>query len=291
MQVVIHAGAHMTDDDKLVHCLLQNKERLSAIGTDVPDPRLYRKMLRDVLQASLKAGINEESREVFLETINHDLSADRLVLTNAAFFGVPKMAIGQGQFYPQAEARLNILKQIFPRDQIEMFLALRDPGTLLPALLEKTPYDAIEDFLNGYDPREFRWSDMIKRLRQSFPDMPLTIWCNEDTPLIWGQVVREQAGLDPNARFEGEFLLLEEIMTAEGIARFQSYLSGHPTMTEIQKRRVIVAFLDKFVREDEIEEELDLPGWTEDLMDKMSETYDEDVFDISRMPGVNFIAP
>ena len=40
-----------------------------------------------------------------------------------------------------------------------------------------------------------------------------------------------------------------------------------------------------------IEEELDLPGWTEALVDELSEIYDEDVFEISRIPGVNFIAP
>jgi hypothetical protein len=57
----------------------------------------------------------------------------------------------------------------------------------------------------------------------------------------------------------------------------------------VQKRRVIAAFLDKFVREDEIEEELDLPGWTEDLVDQLSDLYDEDIFDVQRVPGINMI--
>lgn len=62
-------------------------------------------------------------------------------------------------------------------------------------------------------------------------------------------------------------------------------------MTEMQKRRVMVAFLDKFAIEDEIEEELDLPGWTDELVDELTDTYEEDCFSLSRIPGVTVIAP
>ena len=61
--------------------------------------------------------------------------------------------------------------------------------------------------LNGVDPGAFRWTDMVKRLREAHPDMPMTIWCNEDTPLIWAQVVREMAGLDPIAATEFDELI------------------------------------------------------------------------------------
>ena len=40
-----------------------------------------------------------------------------------------------------------------------------------------------------------------------------------------------------------------------------------------------------------MEEEYDLPGWTEAVMDRLTELYDDDVHEIARMPGVNFIAP
>lgn len=291
MQVVIHAGAHMTDEDRLVNVLLRNRDLLTAIGTDVPDPNTYRKLLRDILGEVKRSGVSSESRDIVLDAISHDPGNDRLVLSNHAFFGTPKMAIGQGMFYPAAEMRIEAFRQIFPNDQLELFLALRDPAAHLPALFAKTPHDTMADFLNGVDPAQFRWSETIARFRQNFPDMPITVWCNEDSPLIWAQVVREMAGLDPHAGFDGEFALLEEIMTTIGMKRFETYLSSHPGMTEIQKRRVISAFLDKFVKEEEIEEELDLPGWTEDLVDTLSEAYDEDVFEIDRIQGVNFITP
>ena len=291
MQVVIHAGAHLTDEDRLVGVLLKNRDMLSAIGTDVPDPQNYRKLLRDILNEVKTSGITPETRDIVLEAIQHDAGNDRLVLSNHAFFGTPKMAVGQGMFYPAAEMRIEAFRQIFPNDQLELFLALRDPATYLPALFAKTPHDTMADFLNGVDPMHFRWSETIARFRRAFPDMPITVWCNEDSPLIWAQVVREMAGLDPHAEFTGEFALLEEIMTSAGMKRFETYLASHPGMTEIQKRRVISAFLDKFVKEDEIEEELDLPGWTEELVDSLTDNYDDDVFEIERIQGVNFITP
>ena len=79
-------------------------------------------------------------------------------------------------------------------------------------------------------------------------------------------------------------------MSKEGMQRFAAYLKSHPDMTEIQKRRVISAFLDKFALE-EIEEELDLAGWTEDLMDDMTDVYDEDMLEVQRIPGITLIAP
>ena len=59
----------------------------------------------------------------------------------------------------------------------------------------------------------------------------------------------------------------------------------------MQKRRVIAAFLDKFALDEEIEEELDMPGWTEELVAELTEVYDEDVLAIQRIPGVTVLTP
>ena len=73
--------------------------------------------------------------------------------------------------------------------------------------------------------------------------------------------------------------------------RFAAYLKSHPDMMEIQKRHVISAFLDRFALEEEIEDELDLAGWTKDLMDDMTDVYDEDMLEVQRIPGITLIAP
>ena len=110
-------------------------------------------------------------------------------------------------------------------------------------------------------------------------------------PLIWSQIIRDMAALDVQEKIAGGFDLLATIMSKEGMQRFRAYLDSHPDMSEIQKRRVIAAFLDKFALEEEIEEELDMPGWTEALVDELTEIYDDDVALIQRIPGVNLITP
>lgn len=291
MQVVLHAGAHVTDEDRLVKCLLENHELLEREGTLAPPPALYRKEIRDILNAAHQDGYTPQLRDRALGAVQADAQTERLILSNPGFFGTPKMAASAGVLYSAAEMRLATLSEIFGDDRVELFLATCNLATFLPAIFRQTSLASIADLLRGVPPQNVRWSEMIQRVRTAFPDMPITVWCNEDTPLIWAEVVRELAGLEPRATIKGEFALLSEIMSESGMKRFETYLKSHPGMTETQKRRVIAAFLDKFAEEDAIEEELDLPGWTDDLVDELTTLYDEDCDAIQHIPGVHVITP
>ncbi|MEL6992852.1 MAG: hypothetical protein AAGL92_14900, partial [Pseudomonadota bacterium] len=216
--------------------------------------------------------------------------ADRLVISNDSFFGTHKMAVKR-MFYPASCARLEALRQLLPDDHVELFFAVRNPASFMPALLEITNFNSIGDLFRGYDPLSFRWSELFERIRAQIPDIPITVWCNEDTPLIWAELIREMGGLDPTQEIKGEYDLLQEIMSEGGMKRFLSYVDSHPGMTEVQKRRVIAAFMDKFVDDDAVEEEYELAEWTVDIVDQMTELYEEDVFNIPRVPGVTLITP
>lgn len=292
MQVVIHAGAHTTDENRLVHCLIKNRDMLNEIGTNVPSTGDYHKLIRDVMQTALKTGIADDARDLVLGSVLQGNAIDRLVLSNSGFFGTPKMVTGQeGQLYSASVERLDILRRLFSYDETELFFAICNPATFLPALFDKVPITDFNNFMRGSDPKQVRWSELLSRLRAEFPDLPITVWCNEDLPLIWGEVIRQMAGLDPTAAFEGEFALLDEIMSETGMKRFHAYMASHPGMSETQKRRVIAAFLDKFARDEAIEEELDIPGWTDELIEELTELYDEDLFVIQSLPGINLITP
>ncbi|MEM7076382.1 MAG: hypothetical protein AAGA28_16295 [Pseudomonadota bacterium] len=291
MQVVIHAGAHFTDEDRLVTTLEADAGSLAEHGVCVPEPRLYRKLMRDLFQAAVDSRLAPGTRDIVLDALDVEHTAHRLILSNHSFFGTPKMAVGRGLFYPGSELRLATLQEIFDQDELTLALALRNPATYLPALFARTPHDSMEAFLNEFDPWEFRWSETIARLHAAFPDMPILLWCNEDTPLVWARVLRAVTGLTDRDPVPGEFDLLEGIMTDTGFHRLRSYLSTHDDLTEPQRQRVKLAFLDKFVQIEEIEEELDLPGWDDDIVDELSEAYDQDVEALSQMPGITMISP
>lgn len=291
MQLIFHTGAHYTDEERLLKCLLRNKEDFARRGISVPSPGRYRYLLKDAFKAMQTASPSPDARDVLIDAILDEEIADRLILSNSHFFGSQRFAFAQGTFYPDAPERLSQLQTLFRFEQIELFMAIRNPASFLPAILGKVSTRKFREMMGDTDPREMRWSDTVLRVREAVPDIALTIWCNEDTPMIWAQIIREMAGLEHGDRIDGGFDLLASIMSKEGMTRFHAYLQEHPDLSEVQQRRVIAAFLDKFAIEDKVEEVLDLPGWTDELVDELTDIYDEDVFRIQRIPGVQLIAP
>uniref|UniRef100_UPI002B26EC83 hypothetical protein n=1 Tax=Leisingera sp. TaxID=1879318 RepID=UPI002B26EC83 len=233
----------------------------------------------------------EDAPEVLWDAILDDREADRVVFSNPHFFGSPRHALQDGSLYPEAGERLQALQALFPYDQPEIFMALRNPATFLPALFTKSSRPIVQNALQGSDPVQLRWSGLLAQMRDMVPGMPVTVWCYEDLPMIWDQLLRELGGMEGNAPVKGGMDLLAALMKPEGLARLRAYLAAHPDLTETHKRRVYAAFLDKFAFEDALEEELDLPGWTGALVEEMSVRYEEDLYLIQRMTGVTLIAP
>lgn len=291
MQLVLQTGAHFTEQERLIKSVLRNKDVFAPRGITVPGPNSYRALVRDTLNAMHKAPASPQAREVLLDVILDDAPADRVILSDANFFRTAGTAIQKGVLYPAAAKRMAHMAALFPEDELEIFLAIRNPATLIPIFFENAIDQSDEAFWDGRAPADIRWSDLISDIRQAAPSIPITCWCAEDAPLIWATLIREMADLPAKEQIVGGFDLLSTIMSKEGMERLRSYLHNHPSMTEAQKYRVIGAFLEKFALEDEIEEELDMPGWTEEMVDELSDLYDEDVAVIEGMPGVRFIAP
>jgi hypothetical protein len=59
----------------------------------------------------------------------------------------------------------------------------------------------------------------------------------------------------------------------------------------MQWRKIVSAFLDKFALPDRIATEVEMPGWTEATVAELTRLYEEDVYRITHMPGVDFITP
>jgi hypothetical protein len=293
MQVILHAGLHQTDEDRALKCLLRNAEDWRHEGVAIPGPSKYRRMLAEVIH---KAGDGEpapETREAVLGAMLQQDPGDvsRLILSNENFFSVPKLIFQGGAVYRKAEQRLAVLRQVFAGDALELFIGLRDPATFLPAVHAATPQPEFLDLMEGTDPMDLRWSDFLRRLRADAPEMPITVWCNEDTPLIWGEVIRRMAGLPLDRKITGAFDVFSTIISAEGMQRFRAFLRENPGVNEAQKRRVMLAFLDKFALQEAIEEELDLPGWDANYVAELSARYDADMAEVAQIEGVHFITP
>ncbi|MFW8594799.1 hypothetical protein [Cribrihabitans neustonicus] len=291
MQVILHCGAHATEEDLLLKSLLKNTGDLARHGTQVPGPGRYRTLLRECIAALQTGEPAPNASEVLWDAILEGGEARCAVLSNPHFFGSQRHGLSGSRLYPEAEARLRALQALFPRDRLEVFLALRNPASFLPALLAKVSPATRRDLLGACDPSALRWSDLLTRMRAAAPEITLTVWCFEDAPLIWGTVLRRMAGLAPEARLRGGLDLLASLMPAAGMQRLRAFLDAHPGMREPHKQRVFAAFLAKYALEDAVEEELDLPGWNDALVDQLTALYETDLAAIRALPGVTLIEP
>lgn len=289
MDIAFHIGANCTDGDMLVRSLTKNAAAYAGKGISIPPLTKYRRLLRETIQNLGGSAPLPETRGILLRSINDVPDATRLVMTNSAFICLPIRVFEAGDFYGLATMKMRALTQLFPDDQLHLHLALRNPATFIPAALASTRNRTFDMFMSGLDPRRVKWSSLVTRIRAAAPSATLTVWCNEDTPLIWGEILRSMIGTAPSARLAGEFDVLATIMSSEGMARFASYLKSNPPQGDAQMRQVISAFLDKYALADEIEEEIDLPGWDARLIEELTVLYEADVDAIAQMDGVTVL--
>ncbi|WP_425102182.1 hypothetical protein [Tropicibacter sp. S64] len=293
MQVILHLGVHCTDEDRLLKGLLRNADSWRHAGVAIPGPSRYRRLLSEAVNSIASGRPTPEAREILIDSILSEDPEDvkRLVLSHRNFLSVPKLALQDGLLYRLAERRLGTLRELFAEDHLELHIGLRDFATWLPALLAESPDEHLGALLHGADPMHLRWSSLLRRIRAALPDVPITAWANEDTPLIWGQLLRRMGGQPLDRKITGAFDMLAAVIAPEGMRRFRAFLKENPDLPEPQKRKVMAAFMDKYALDEAVEEELDLPGWDGAYVDMLSELYDEDLEVIAAMDQVTLVLP
>lgn len=291
MQVVFHLGAPCTDAGLMLQSLAKNRARLAEDGILAPSLPRYRPLLRDTVRALKGQTASPEVQEALLDAIIDELEVDRLIFSDPRLVCIHRLVVQGPQIWPMIDRQVAALRGLFPTSGVEIFIGMRNPATLIPALFEASKFTDFAEFTENMQPHAVTWSEMLRRLRMAHPDVPVTVWCNEDTPLLWGQILREITDVPFDYPLKGADDLIETIMDATGFKRLQRYLSDNPAQSEIQRRRIVGAFLDRYAIEDEIEEELDLPGWTRDLVEHLSLAYDDDMAEIARIPGVTLLTP
>ena len=289
MRIVYHLGAHCTDDERLIRCLWKNRETLAQQGIVVPAPTRYRNLLRDTAVTLKGRPASRDTQAVVLDEIMEEERADRLILSWDNFLSYPQWVIRGRALYPAAAERIRAFTQIFPEIEAEFHLAIRNPASFLPVLFSRTRGKSFDEFMGGADPLGLSWLRLVEEVRTLNPDANLTIWCDEDTPLIWPEVLRAVSGHALGTVLTDTDDLLAEIMSPEGLDRMRAYLASNPPASILQRRRIVSAFLDKFALPDQVEMELDLPGWDETMIEDITGQYRRDIARIRTLSGVTFI--
>lgn len=292
MDIALHLGVHCTDDERLLRALLKNGSRLAAAGTLVPPSRAYRQMLPKLVRTLRGAPASGDAQEMVRDALIGDAKATRLILSHENLACFPAQAVGPKGLYPYLHLRLAALANIFPTDDCTFFVALRNPATLVPEILSRTRISDPAAHLGDLDPADLRWRPLLMQMLEAVPDADLVLWCNEDTPLLWPDILHALAGPGVQEFLEGEDDMLLHLLTDAGLAELHAYLDAETGPFPPSRRQEVTAdFLARHARPEEMEVVIDLPGWSTDLIDEMTEAYDEDVATVAALPGVTFLQP
>lgn len=291
MQVVIHAGVAFTDEDRLFRLLRDNAEAMSNHSVAFWGARVFRRQFRTALNEWDHGSNREILRSSFMGLVPNDKTVTRTILTNPGYLGPIQTSIMDGQFYPLAGERVAFMEDAFEGMPIELFLGLRNPGSFISkAVMAQTEADR-QRVLAETDLSCLSWLTLIDNIRDLAPDVRITLWRNEDSPLIWGDIARAMAALPDDTPLNGEYALLSSLVSEAGRAEIEALTAERPVPIEADTRLELSRIFETYALPEAIEEELDLPGWNDDIIAAFNELYEQDMDVLQTMSDVRFLKP
>lgn len=291
MQIAFHIGANCTDEDRLLKSIFKDADSLLQQGIAVPGPGKYRKLLRDTVQQLDGASPKPDTRDILIDAIVEDDSIKRIVMTNDNFIAIPKRIFDHGVFYPQIDIKLRSLQRIFHRDELSLFFSIRNPASFLQDTVRRSEGLTLPQYLGMLTPKEIFWSDAVARIKHAAPDAHLYVWCNEDTPLIWEELIRLQSGTSPDAKVAGRYDLLDHVLTPEGLSHVKATLEDGSARDQHARQDIIADALEVYAKPELVEDQIELPELDADMVAVLSQNYEDDLAEISEMDGVTLVMP
>ncbi len=291
MQVAIHAGAAFTDEGRLSRSLRANKNVLSEQGVATFGPRRYRQVFKPAFAAPPTRPLKPQEIDQVQAALPSDPQVRRTVFLSNDLIADGKSAIQHGQFYPLAGQRMSLLDQALGSTLVELFFSLRNPGSFVPKLLMSLPDADRENITRSTDLSCLSWTGMIDDIRDLAPEVKITLWSNEESPFLWGDIVRSISGLPEDTPIQGEHDLLLSLLTEAGKEKAQEIVSAGSDQNQASTRDALAEVLEEHARPDMVEEELELPGWNNEIVEAFSELYEQDLARLETMPGVRLLRP
>jgi hypothetical protein len=291
MKVALHLGVHQTDDTKARTCLRVNKGVLAAQNILVPRSRAYLNLMRGAANQVVDGEDVPDFNATLLSAIKATPATRRVIFSSPGLLSKQHQAIMGNIFYPEVRARMAAFRHLLSDHETEIFMAIRNPASFVPALLQEMSALERADLLQTLRGTELRWSPLITEMRNTWPEARITLWCDEDTPFIWHRVLRLISGFNPESEFEDSFAWFETVMIDGGAKKLEAYLQSFPPVDEAHRQQVISAFLEKFCDPEKLDIDFSLTGWTETQVDVISQLYEDDTDLIATMDGVRLIQP
>ena len=291
MQVLIHFGTHGTEPERMIRTLMDNRDWLLANGTEVVPPGRYKGVLDESLNSLQGGDASPAMEEVLYDALLESDKVKRMILSQAPLIGTPPRCLNQQGFFPIAGTRMRQVAGLFPSAEVEVSLAIRNPAAQIPFLASRIVEGDPARVLGNLDPMSLRWAPAMRRIVEAMQGRRVIVWCYEDTPLIWPEVVRRIARMPTDVPLKSGLAVLGDVLTPTGMTELRDRLTEAGRLTIDARRALFADILGRHARPDKVTEPVMMPGWTQDLVDDITDAYEADVAEIAALPGVEFLGP
>ena len=290
MEIVFHIGVHRSGSRELVRSLLNHRDILQAQQIAVPGPSRYKELIGQAAN-TLRGQLGDaDTRETILGASLDIDDAERIIFSNESFICLPLKALEERRFYARA-FKSEWLRNLFHYDEVEFAISLKNPVSFLSEMYSVYASNGLnwEDTFTTQSLHAMRWSHFVQDVRRYNPETQITVWCQEDTPLTWAEVIKEVSGHDPYTDLDVDNDILATIMHREGMRKMRAQFEASPPQSEAERRHIVAEYLDQYVVPGRVEETIEIPGWTDRDTEIATEAYEEDIDAIADMPGVYVI--
>ncbi|WP_417597482.1 hypothetical protein [Pararhodobacter oceanensis] len=290
MHLVLHLGAHGTDEGLIAGWIARNRAEFERQGVLAPPPRLFLRRLSEALDQQRDADpLTRE--EALLRGLGTSGQRRWLALSAPGLIGAPADVITPEGFYVTDVARrLYGLRSFFPRCRITVLLAVRSASGILPALLPNDP-EAAPALLPMLRGETLPWAQLIAAIRRHLPQARVVVWRHEDLPQVWPDILAHLAGPERILPAAGllDFAALD--LSAEARLRLRRYLTQTPPGTAGQLRRTAQVFAERYGTAPLPVPRADLPDWALSAMQRFDRGYATEWADICGTEGVDTLQP
>lgn len=283
--IIYHLGAPHPNLDMITGSLRRDNGLLRQHNCLARKPRLYRNALTEAVIALQLGDFSPEDRVALFSKLTQDLSLHRLLLSDGTFLAQLERVFSDEKLYSEAGRRTAELRALFPDNPVEFMLAITNPAALVSALMVMNGKPSAGSLLRETDIRTLRWSRVLEDIRSANPDCPIRVWRRENRMLLWPTIMRKISGIPKSVALAGDADMCAEVLADTQFAALSKFLEERPELSFGQRGKVMASFLQKFSKPETIA----LPGFDEETLNEIEESYLEDVEACKKIDGVEFL--
>ncbi|WP_171100188.1 hypothetical protein [Ruegeria sp. HKCCD7255] len=291
VEVAILSSVAFTDEGRLFELARANTNLMAEHNCLYFGGRKYRTVFKPALDAPKARPVASETSALFQTQIPEGQEPRRVILTGGSFLGSLTSTIENGQFYPSAGERLSFISHVFDGQPIQLFIALRNPASVIAGVLAALPQQDRQQILSSTDLSCLSWLPMIEDIQELAPNIEITLWSDTHAPLIIGKVFRALAGLPEDAPLTNEFAFLSSLLADAGVRELDELLSQEDFYQSSATRDALAEIFERHAHAEAIEEVIDYPGWDDEVVAAFTELYEQDLAQLQTMPGIRFLTP